>query len=234
MTSATNNASVVVKITYGTDIRRFTTPSDTLTWTSLGKRVADSFDLAQKTFKLTYIDDENDRITLSSDEELAEAVGLARVAAPPVLRLAVHPHDAAPPADATANPANNIAPPEIAPFIEQLVEQLPVAMASLPSALRQMLPHAELDVAATVAANQPAQGVHESARPDTFCPPDPHGPGATPNVHEGVTCDKSGMSPIVGNRYHLVGHNYDLCEVRSHHIHHLPYRLPYHLPSPPI
>jgi len=30
--------------------------------------------------------------------------------------------------------------------------------------------------------------------------------------HWGVTCDKTGMSPIVGNRYHLVGHNYDLCE----------------------
>jgi len=30
--------------------------------------------------------------------------------------------------------------------------------------------------------------------------------------HWGVTCDKSGMSPIMGNRYHLIGHNYDLCE----------------------
>merc|ERR1719378_530851 len=31
-------------------------------------------------------------------------------------------------------------------------------------------------------------------------------------VHPGVTCDKTGQCPIVGNRYHLVGHNYDLCE----------------------
>merc|ERR1719399_760334 len=35
--------------------------------------------------------------------------------------------------------------------------------------------------------------------------------GAT-GVHPGVSCDKSGMSPIVGMRYHLVGHNYDLCQ----------------------
>jgi len=35
---------------------------------------------------------------------------------------------------------------------------------------------------------------------------------AKAGVHEGITCDKSGMSPIVGNRYHLVGHNYDLCK----------------------
>ena len=31
-------------------------------------------------------------------------------------------------------------------------------------------------------------------------------------VHAGVTCDKSGMNPIVGNRWHLVDSNYDLCD----------------------
>jgi len=40
--------------------------------------------------------------------------------------------------------------------------------------------------------------------------------GAAPppgdEVHVGVTCDKSGMSPIVGPRWHLVGRNYDLCQ----------------------
>merc|ERR1719218_170531 len=33
-----------------------------------------------------------------------------------------------------------------------------------------------------------------------------------PEVHPGVTCDKSGMSPIVGPCWHLVGRNYDLCQ----------------------
>jgi len=31
-------------------------------------------------------------------------------------------------------------------------------------------------------------------------------------VHHGVTCDRSGMSPIVGPRFHLPGRDYDLCE----------------------
>ena len=31
-------------------------------------------------------------------------------------------------------------------------------------------------------------------------------------VHPNVTCDKSGMNPIVGPRYNLKGHNYNLCE----------------------
>eukprot|EP00035_Acanthoeca_spectabilis_P035213 m.33083 g.33083 ORF g.33083 m.33083 type:complete len:641 (-) comp7152_c0_seq1:130-2052(-) len=31
-------------------------------------------------------------------------------------------------------------------------------------------------------------------------------------VHVGVKCDLSGMVPIVGNRWHLIGHNYDVCQ----------------------
>ena len=30
-------------------------------------------------------------------------------------------------------------------------------------------------------------------------------------VHEGVGCDRSGACPIVGIRYSLRGHDYDLC-----------------------
>jgi hypothetical protein len=33
-----------------------------------------------------------------------------------------------------------------------------------------------------------------------------------PRVHEGVTCDASGMNPIVGTRFHKIGEDYDLCE----------------------
>ena len=38
-------------------------------------------------------------------------------------------------------------------------------------------------------------------------------PSDATGFHPGVTCDKSGMSPIVGIRYHLSGHDYDLCQV---------------------
>ena len=31
-------------------------------------------------------------------------------------------------------------------------------------------------------------------------------------MHHGVACDASGMSPIVGTRYHKSGQDYDLCE----------------------
>ena len=32
------------------------------------------------------------------------------------------------------------------------------------------------------------------------------------NVHLGVTCDVSGMTPITGNRWKKIDQNYDLCE----------------------
>ena len=35
---------------------------------------------------------------------------------------------------------------------------------------------------------------------------------AAKGYHPGVRCDRSGMSPIVGMRYKLIGNDYDLCE----------------------
>merc|ERR1719274_258366 len=70
-------------------------------------------------------------------------------------------------------------------------------MEQLPPGVRNLIPRAELDVAATLAAEAAANAPSDAP------------PGG---VHPGVTCDRSGMNPIVGIRYHLVGHNYDLCQ----------------------
>jgi hypothetical protein len=47
----------------------------------------------------------------------------------------------------------------------------------------------------------------------------PAAPAAAPSTspfvqgsHPGVSCDRSGMMPIVGMRYHLRGYDYDLCQ----------------------
>ena len=37
-------------------------------------------------------------------------------------------------------------------------------------------------------------------------------PKENTNVHMGVKCDASGVSPIVGNRWKKIDHNYDLCD----------------------
>lgn len=213
--------TLIVKMTNGTDMRRFTA-TEPLTWPSLFKRVKSAFEMTNR-FKMTYMDDENDCITISTDEELTEAVDLALASTPAILRLTVHPiktdgstdkRDAS--TDSTSGAANpDPLEQQLRPFLDTLAKQLPAALGSLPENLRTMIPNAELDLGATIAANIAANVADGAAAKhnvaDPFCAPH-HPPGATPGVHDGVTCDKSGMSPIVGDRYHLEGHNYDLCE----------------------
>jgi hypothetical protein len=45
-----------------------------------------------------------------------------------------------------------------------------------------------------------------------FCGKDAKDCPGGARVHDGVTCDASGMSPIVGTRFHKIGEYYDLCE----------------------
>jgi len=229
--------TLIVKLHHGTEIRRFTTTSH-LNWAQLSERLTMLDGATKNDRKLTYIDDEKDVITISKDDELQEAIGLALLSTPAVLRLtlagptvaeapkpnveAAQTRDAAnnttadesaPATGETPRPSAALppgVPAELAPFLDSLAKQLPAAMAAMPEALKSFLPRAELDLAATIAANAP--GAADGVPADPYCTAEPHAPNATQGVHDGVTCDKSGMKPIVGNRYHLVGHNYDLCE----------------------
>jgi len=232
MATTTTNM-LIVKMIYGKDIRRFTAAAVSLNWSMISKRFAETFGFADKKFKICYVDDEGDKITLSSDEELFEAVNLALSGSPAVLRLTVHLVDKAGGKPAATTNA------ELTNFVETMAKQLPAA-------LRNMIPHVELDLPATLPANLGEDAYIHPHEPrlmsvrelkaalaargiDTTGLVEKHelvecleeivggskqarAPTATEGVHEGVTCDKSGTCPIVGNRYHLVGHNYDLCE----------------------
>lgn len=256
MAARTNTMqTIIIKVLYGTEMRRYTSSVDALKWKALCKRLSDLFELPPR-FKVTYIDDENDQITVSTDEELIEAIQLALRTEPSVLRLTIIKGDASPPTnegakakgvcgasqerahDTTNDASNNASPrasvPDLKPFFEQLAKQLPAALGSLPESLRTMIPNAELDVDATIAANRNESVAHAAAgiacdaarvaatataqAASGVAPPymdayvSPHPRGAKHGVHEGVTCDKSGVCPIVGNRYHMKGKNYDLCE----------------------
>jgi len=46
----------------------------------------------------------------------------------------------------------------------------------------------------------------------TACPPFLSSSSTSLAVHPGITCDKSGMSPIVGPRFHVLGNDYDVCQ----------------------
>merc|ERR1719274_481199 len=81
--------TLIVKITDGTDIRRFTANVADLTFESVQKRTAEAFGLGVKDLKLQYKDDEGDMVTMSSNDEMLEAIGLATSMVPAVLRLNV-------------------------------------------------------------------------------------------------------------------------------------------------
>merc|ERR1719502_1251428 len=112
-------------------------------------------------------------------------------------------------------------------LFNNLAKSLPGLMQQLPEGVRKLMPHAELDVAATLAANAAANAPcaaaaqamaaasQAAAAAAASAAAAQAGDGAavkSVGVHPGVTCDKTGMSPIVGNRFHLVGHSYDLCQ----------------------
>jgi len=185
--------TLIVKITDGTDIRRFTANVADLTFESVQKRTAEAFGLGVKDLKLQYKDDEGDMVTMSSNDEMLEAIGLATSMVPAVLRLNVSKTTNTPKTTNTTTNTGGGAPPhDMNDLMQKISAQLPHLVHQLPEALRHLVPNAELDLAATVAANVNS--------------------AMTGGCHPGVTCDKTGMHPIVGNRWHLKGHDYDLCE----------------------
>jgi hypothetical protein len=219
--AAENKARMLtIKISHGTEIRRFSTSHDKLNWIMLSERVNTLFSLPTETrFVLTYDDEEGDKITMSSEEELAEALALALAKTPVVLRLAVVVAEAkkttaeagttAKPrtADAATTGGASAPPREVHALLNTLGAQLPALLAQLPDGVRRLIPNAELDIAASLAANAASNASCAAAQARTAA-----AAAAEASVHVGVTCDKSGMNPIVGMRYHLVGHNYDLCQ----------------------
>ena len=267
-------SNMIVKVTHHHEIRRFTLGATSINWPTLTKRVSELYNISKPTF--TYVDDEGDRITLSSEEELLEAVALARTATPgeaasPVLRLTVitpgveskataadvemndastDPVSKTPKSTATNTDSSNahgnpgVPSDEYQALFQNLRTALPGLMSQLPEAVRRLVPQAELDVAATVAANaaanascpgveaamaQAASAMQAAAREI----PMPDGFASQSGAHPGVRCDRTGMSPIIGNRYNLVGHNYDLCEAAFQQLSDKEKELYVKIPPPP-
>lgn len=77
--------SVTLKITFNDDLRRVTLPATT-TFDDLKKRLSQMFSDYVLSNRLSYIDDEDDRVTIQTTEELQEAFRLSRGG---VLRLFV-------------------------------------------------------------------------------------------------------------------------------------------------
>jgi len=209
-------ASIIVKISDGKDIRRFTASTENISYSTIHKNVSEAFGLGAKAFKLKYKDDEGDQITMSTDSELADAVTYTKTLEPPVLRLTlgnVHAHARGEHASRTraegGSPTSNTAAEsaDLAALFQNIKEQLPGLVEQLPEAVKTMLPNMEVDLSASAAATAAAAHAHAFAYGHAH-------PAANPNMegyHPEVECDKTGQCPIVGTRFRLKGHNWDLC-----------------------
>jgi hypothetical protein len=80
------SSTITVKVVYNADIRRFCLP-ETISFSEFIINIGKLFKLDQLTIK--YVDDEGDSIVVTSDEELQEALRLAKELKPPILRVTV-------------------------------------------------------------------------------------------------------------------------------------------------
>lgn len=186
-------------------------------------------------FTLQYEDDEGDVITITSDEELQAALQVAGDMSLKCLKLNVFPtkdsalthtkntsktepqsranrcqwkktcgagrrRKCSGPTMRGTNGVNGSPLSELMGILSSLQQQAP-ADAAHPTACGEgttSSPHPLAHILGGI-----AQGL--AATSETFL-------NEMPPVHFGVTCDRSGMSPIIGTRFHLEGADYDLCE----------------------
>ena len=101
-----------------------------LTFESVQKRTAEAFGLGVKDLKLQYKDDEGDMVTMSSNDEMLEAIGLATSMVPAVLRLNVskttnNPKTTNTTTDTTTNTGGGAPPHDMNDLMQKISAQLP-------------------------------------------------------------------------------------------------------------
>ena len=219
-------ANLICKIHSDKETRRFNVTVDSVTYTSIHKLAKEILNI-ETPFCLQYKDDEGDIITMSTDDEMAEAVRLALSFSPAVLRLTVQAAALVPSAAKVTTPTD--APPLIAGtsgesdrmhLLKNIEAHLPSVINNLPHALKNMEAHLPSVIDTLPPGLRDMVSPHfaaliaEQAKLEKI--PPQFGADAARAAeaarHVGVACDKSGMSPIMGDRYHLIGSNYDLCE----------------------
>jgi len=200
----------VLKISLDEDLRRISVDDyAAFSFGKLGETLLTLFgDSMPKNYQVQYVDDEGDKIVVSSDEELHEGFRVAVEDNRKSLRIEI---TGQPPADGSVVPLLAIPQPsvevldtppmsprelvnEAAPQtdMEAMLEREREAKKALETAAKEPEPEEEEEEE----ESPPPWRVHETA------------------VHKNVTCDGCGMYPIVGVRYKSsTVDDFDLCSV---------------------
>ena len=195
-----------VKTVFNNEIRRFRLEAsqpfgDLKQQLTKLHKVPESCELTWK-----YQDDENEWVTVSSDVELIEALRVSQ-ASNSCLKLFVEVASKDPKAIMSLAPVEEKRPAAQAPPSSGNVSSV-AGLAGLPQTLLDNIASITVEDEsgnALLHVENPAEAEgEETADGET---------SGESNVHQGVTCDMCGVSPIVGVRYKCkTCHNYDLCE----------------------
>lgn len=228
-----------VKVQHENDIRRFKMDDDTCSFDTLSNKISEVCKLSAENIVLKYKDDEGDMITMCTDDELLEAISMASGG---ILRLVVSPRvlpsagqSRSTKSEETGLPAPSIESASInVPTAAAFATASSTAAASSTSSAeteKTDVADATAAAAAAAAAFEPFMKEAAEKLPEVmnnlqqampgfmesisqiFTGVDGEKKSEPPAVHWGVTCDRSGITPIVGTRYKKNGHNYDLCAV---------------------
>jgi len=214
---------VKIKTQLNDDLRRHTVDAQT-TLAQLEQLVRAAYDIPEAAaLQMRYLDEDGDLISLAHDDDLREA--FLPVASSGTLRIHL---------SATEAPAVEQKAAKKPKFAEAEMEAPPAHTTTL-QALRSLAKSLDLDDVPDAWLEKHAEMLTRTApfarqflsggTPASPCDVFKHvfkaqqqqqqqhdGQPAQDAVHWGVTCDVSGMSPIVGVRFHKRGSDYDLCE----------------------
>merc|ERR1719399_1456451 len=209
------DSTISFKAVFGDDVRRITAPA-TISLTELTEMLQQRYSVSSMTLKWT--DEDGDMITIADDTDLQEALTTSK------LRIVV---------TAAANKPSAAAGGDVNSAVDALAAALDLDLpAEFKENIVNHLSHAAEDgqvrhwgITCDVTGQSPIVGVryHKIGVDYDLCESEflklsekeqtlYEKIEQPPVKHWGVSCDASGMYPIVGVRYTKIGDNYDLCE----------------------
>jgi next-to-BRCA1 protein 1 len=203
---------VVVKVSLGEDIRRFSL-SALPSFAELRGMLEKLFDTPiSGVYEVKYLDPENDQITVSSDAELVDAFGMSPVVGDhKQLRLYLVPKGTNPSLMASVVPSNNKGPVTAEIDLTSLLSTLG-ASSSSGNAGQQGNPLMNLLTNLLASSNNNNNGNNQTSSPQAACPW-LNRPEEGNRVHMYYVCDGCEVNPISGNLYQCdVCPDYHLCE----------------------
>lgn len=209
-------STVVVKVFYGKEAHRIAFPVDKITFNDLKNKIAVRIKKDPSNFALKYEDQENDRVTLTCDEDIRDAISVSRELNASSLKIYVS--ENSDPADQEEFVLLHADAP--APELKQeesVAVESNVSFEQLNNDFQKMLEDRLNAVPAASPAFEVASPVLSAAAPVAS----PAAPVEAPQseeksdaaaVHANVTCDGCEVSPITGVRFKcIVCNNFDLC-----------------------